>query len=177
MSPLCERNSSTFSTRAALFPSPEKWRPVQSLPKAVSALYCWVGSRALGPKAWMLRYSPGARFLPCELSQDLRFELRKGIYTFPSAMRSSQLFPESLENPELLIKHFKLRQAHQTFPDSTSASGSYILNVFFHDGCSLTADEIFSHISCNCTAAQPCDSADEAQSLHSAGRFSHILGT
>lgn len=44
---------------------------------------------------------------------------------------------------------------------------SYIVNLFFHDGYSLTADQIFSHIFCNCMASQFYDSPDEAQILHS----------
>lgn len=81
------------------------------------------------------------------------------------------------ENSEFLINYFKLRQDHMTFPDPTSAFGSYMLSGFFHGEYSLTVDQIFSHIFCNHMASQPRDSADEAQILCSLGRFSHILDT
>lgn len=80
-------------------------------------------------------------------------------------------------NSEFLIKHFRLRQDHQTFLDPISAFQSYMLSGFFHAGYSWTADQIFSHIFCNYMASQPHDSAYEAQIVCSLGRFSHILDT
>lgn len=80
-------------------------------------------------------------------------------------------------NSEFLIKHFRLRQDHQIFPDPISAFGFYMPSGFSRAGYSLTTDQIFSHIFCSHMASQPHDSADEAQILCSLGRFSHILDT
>lgn len=102
-----------------------------------------------------------------------------GIYPILAIMRFSHIciFTDSLGNSEFLMKYFRLRQDRQTFPDPTSAFGSYMLSGFFHAGYSLTADQIFSHIFCNHMASQPHDSVDETQILCSLGRFSHILDT
>lgn len=61
------------------------------------------------------------------------------------------------------------------FPISFLLSG--MLSGFSHAGYSLTSDQIFSHIFCNCMASQPHNSVGEAQILRSLGRFSHILDT
>lgn len=59
----------------------------------------------------------------------------------------------------------------------TYAFGSQMLSEFFHAGCSWTVDQIFSHSFCNYKVFWLHDSVDEAQTLHSLGRFSHILDT